>query len=337
MKKWIVLLILLLFMGVAKAENISLEIVLNDIVYTNTHYNKLFKIRNLEYPDINGINITFYYNISSEWLYYENYTFIDGLNSYKEANTGIFNVNTTGNYSLCGWIRNFSVCKNISAIDEKSINCDLSIDIETEKAVYGDDESIKFDHIINNDSFDYTIDYSVSDVFGNILRDRSTTNDNVKSFTKDIKQPLEAYIIKSIIYPKCNDTNISNNIAEKLVVVKDTNPIIEKEKPKKEAKKAETKAASKKNTTKKETKPKTTKKAKTSTKKTKNTTTAAKTKQAEPKYELPKLECVNKIEKIQSNSLIYESSSMRIKKLVYYFVLIVMAGIIIAVLFDRNI
>jgi hypothetical protein len=77
--------------------------------------------------------------------------------------------------------------------------------------------------------FEPEIEYWIEDMFENIVRSRDKTvktNTN-KTWTPPEVLGSEAYIIRTIITnATCNDTNISNNYAEKMVIVKGHAPIL---------------------------------------------------------------------------------------------------------------
>lgn len=67
------------------------------------------------------------------------------------------------------------------------------------------------------------VEYWIEDMFGNTVRNkRRTNNTNAdKSWTPDEITGTEAYIIYAMITNQvCNDTNISNNVAKRMIVVK---------------------------------------------------------------------------------------------------------------------
>lgn len=67
------------------------------------------------------------------------------------------------------------------------------------------------------------VEYWIEDMFGNVVRKKRRTNNtnSDKSWTPDEITGTEAYIIHAMITNQvCNDTNISNNVAERMVVVK---------------------------------------------------------------------------------------------------------------------
>ncbi len=99
-------------------------------------------------------------------------------------------------------------------------NCDVSLEIFTNKTIYND-EPIKFRHVLSNESYNFTIEYWIEDLFGSIIKSkRNTTNLNEKSYTPNIDESDKTLLIKSNLSVNCSDTYLSNNYAEKLVVVK---------------------------------------------------------------------------------------------------------------------
>ena len=103
--------------------------------------------------------------------------------------------------------------------------CDITIDIETAKLIVENKEQIKYKHRLTNtiDSkkYNYTIEYWIEDIFNSIIKKkRNTTNVNKKQWTPSIKEKLTIAFLKAIITPQCNDTNISNNYAETMIIIK---------------------------------------------------------------------------------------------------------------------
>ena len=87
--------------------------------------------------------------------------------------------------------------------------------------VYEEGQSIQFKTILNNETFPFIIQYWVEDLFGNIYKDYyNTTNTNQKSWKTSIDEQDRVLFIKSIVYPGCNDSDFSDNSAEKMFIVK---------------------------------------------------------------------------------------------------------------------
>jgi hypothetical protein len=80
--------------------------------------------------------------------------------------------------------------------------------------------------------FEPEVEYWIEDLFGNIARSKFRTNNTnvAKSWTPPEITGTEAYVIHSMITNEvCNDTNLSNNVAEKLIIVKGEKPYSESE------------------------------------------------------------------------------------------------------------
>jgi len=100
-------------------------------------------------------------------------------------------------------------------------SCDIKIWITTEKDVYNNSEKIEFYNNLNIEKYNFTIEYWVEDLFGNIVKKKyNTTNLNKKSYTPSIEEREKVFVIKARVYVECSDTNLSNNYVEKIVVVK---------------------------------------------------------------------------------------------------------------------
>ena len=99
--------------------------------------------------------------------------------------------------------------------------CFAFIGINTTKFVY-EDESIKFRHIVNSSSDNYSILYWIEDLFGDTVKSPYETKTlTEKSFTPHPYERDTVYIIKSILKTGCE-----NQSAEKIVIYK-TNEITE--------------------------------------------------------------------------------------------------------------
>jgi len=96
-------------------------------------------------------------------------------------------------------------------------DCDVSISINANKEVFENGEKIYFYTKLNENSFDYKIEYWIEDMFGGIVKPkRNTTSQAKKSFTpKNIDSHL---IIKArIVSLGCDDFNTQDNFAEKKI------------------------------------------------------------------------------------------------------------------------
>ena len=187
-----------------------------------------------DYPDIETSNIavldsSFSLSNSGEYLAFKlDDKIIADINYSAEADEG---------YSLAlydsGWNSSKEIGGSPGEEDEKEeiINdtgkCDISIQIETEKIIFENKETIKYKHRLANlcdeQKYDYIIEYWIDDLFNNTIRaKRNTTNVNKKSWTPNIDDKLSAAVLKARVYPECNDTDLSNNYDGKLVVIKNS-------------------------------------------------------------------------------------------------------------------
>jgi hypothetical protein len=215
-----------------KKEKAKLEIYLSSPIIVNQTYTSLFNIKiknkNCSIKD----NVTIYYFIrkQNETVKEGNFTREIGCSGY--ANTGNWTPTEEGSFEICGKIigaTNETICKNISVIRASNINCDLEIKIYS-PLIWNSSEKERY-YIFVNDSLGNYLDlpveisYWIEDFFGNYERNPYTTKKEVgKNFSRDFTPKLDcgldAYLIKAnITNPYCNDTNLSNNFAEKLIVV----------------------------------------------------------------------------------------------------------------------
>lgn len=213
---------------------LKLTAYISDLAYVNTVYTSLFKIENLGH--ISGttdcINLTIRYNITLNNTLLKNETvLIQCLNSYKTADTGLFSPILPGNYTIAGLIINSTVndsnktddhaSKTIQVIDTSTIKCNISLNISTDKEIYTEGEQVKFYNNLNDESFPFIIEYWIEDFFGNFYKNKyNSTNTNQKTWTTDIDEEDRVLFIKSRVYPNCNDTNLTDNLAEKMFIVK---------------------------------------------------------------------------------------------------------------------
>jgi len=215
-----------------ETKNIILETYLDEIIYINTEYTQLFKIKienkaNCSEKD----TVTVSYNITNtELIKQDEFTKEIGCSSY--ASTGEFIPTIHGNYTLCGAIvsstinetdlSDNSACATFTVMDTSSIPCNITIDITTnETIIYEEGQSIKFKTLLNNETFPFTIEYWIEDFFGNIYKDPyNTTNTDQKSWKTNIAEQDRVLFIKSIVNPSCNDSNLLDNYAEKMFIVK---------------------------------------------------------------------------------------------------------------------
>jgi len=213
-----------------ETKNIVLETYLDETIYINMKYTKLFKIK-IENKDSCSEKdiITVSYTITNPSLIKQDeFTKEVGCSGY--ASTGEFTPITPGDYTLCGTIINSTInetdlsdnsaCKNFIVIDTSSIPCNITLNITSDKETYSEGESVKFYNNLNNKTFPFTIEYRIEDFFGNIYKNKyNTTNTNQKSWKTKISEQDRVLFIRSLVYPICNDSNASDNYAEKMFIV----------------------------------------------------------------------------------------------------------------------
>lgn len=216
---------------------LSLSIYLKEPVYAGISYTRLFKIsfknKNCSQQD----NVTVEYNLTGpDFSKTSAFSKKVGCSSY--ADTGEFSPDSAGNYLLCGKIvhssseENYSkdgVCKSLAVTDLKNISCDLSLTLNAEEnLIYLQGQTIEFQPELDEETYPFSIDYWIEDLFGNPVKNKvTTTNTNQKSWKADIGETDRVLMIKAIVYPKCQDLNQSNNYVEKMLVV--TNEDFDKE------------------------------------------------------------------------------------------------------------
>lgn len=232
-------------------QDISLEAYIPDTVNINIEQTKLFRIVNKNSAAGKVYNISVKYNISKidqvgqvEQLIKDDSFTKDEVLHYSSSNTGSFIPTTMGNYLLCGILINASItdtnqanniiCKNFTVIDTSNIPCNISINISAEKTLYQNEEKIKYDIVLNDETYPFVIQYSVFDMFGDeIKKSQNTTNTNTKAFTPDIDEADRILLIKAELASlACFDNNLFDNKAEMIVLVNGTLITAEKSKKK---------------------------------------------------------------------------------------------------------
>ncbi len=220
--------------NITRFHDLKLQTNIDDEINIETNYNKFFKITYLNHTkgEKEEVLVFVYYNITKENMTLKENVFNVTVNSYTTSKTGEYYFNETGNFTVCGEIissavnesnfANNKACKNFTVISTFNVSCNISLTIETEKLIYESGEKISFKNKLNNDSFNYRIEYWVEDLFGKIFKKRyETSNLNKKSYTPKIKTKVEVLkIIANISYLACNDSNKSDNYFETLIIVK---------------------------------------------------------------------------------------------------------------------
>lgn len=218
----------------AQNKGLKLTIYIKDPAYVGITYTSLFKIENLDH--ITGItdhiNLTIGYNITSNnSLIKQDTISIEDLNLRKTSNTGLFVPIVSGNYTITGWIINSTVndsnsiddidFKTISVIDTSKIPCNITINITTNQTIFTEGNKIYFYNNLNDETFPFKIEYWIEDFFGNIYKNKlNTTYTTRRSWKTKIIEQDRVLFIKSIVYPLCNDSNTTDNSAEKMFIVK---------------------------------------------------------------------------------------------------------------------
>ena len=182
-----------------ETKNIVLETYLDEIIYMNNKYTKLFKIK-IENKDgcSEKDRVTVSYNITNNYLIKQD-EFAKEIGCSGYASTGEFTPTISGNYRLCGRIINSTInetdfsdnsaCMDFEVIDTSSVPCNIKINITTEQEIYTEGSSVGFYNNLNDESFPYIIEYRIEDFFGNIYKNRyNTTNTNKKSWKTNIAE-----------------------------------------------------------------------------------------------------------------------------------------------------
>ncbi|MFH0875581.1 MAG: hypothetical protein V1859_06590 [archaeon] len=217
-----------------ESKGITISPSFPSVFYCFSDYFNLFRITNEDHETGKSENISVFvmYNISRDDVLIKEENFSVNVNSYTESGTGSAFFNESGNYTICGQIQfsshqiDFSnydnVCEYVAVQDPKSINCIVSIKIETEKEIYDNNEKITYKIILSNDSFPFEITYWIEDLFGNYIKHPfSTKSLSLKSYTSSIDESNMVLLLKTnISFIACNDSSSIDNSFEKLVAVR---------------------------------------------------------------------------------------------------------------------
>ncbi|MEM4336954.1 MAG: lamin tail domain-containing protein [Candidatus Woesearchaeota archaeon] len=208
-------------------EKKLIDLVFYNNTFANGNNKTLEKFNNSWYESIIDSGTPGYENSVAEFFLENIYSNITSSSIGTEKNETTNNItNFSDTNSSSENITNQDLTTNenktINITDEKNEEnkdelCFAYVEINTTKFLY-EDEPIKFRHIINYSSGDYSILYWVEDLFGNIIKKPYETKTlTQKSFTPHPKEKDNVYIIKSILKTQC--TNISS---EKIVIYKTT-------------------------------------------------------------------------------------------------------------------
>jgi hypothetical protein len=225
--------------SVASSSNkgIKITIYLEKQLYVKTTYTSLFKLENLDHTTnkIDSINVTINYSIYlGSNLFQQETKTITNINSYKTSSTGAFTPLLPGNYTISVSILSLTSndtylldntdTKTIEVLDTSNIECNIALNISVEKTIYQEGESLKWDYSINNETFPFIIEYWVQDFFDTIYKSKyNTSNTDKKSWKTSIDEQDRALLIKSKLHPFCNDTNLTDNSQETMIIVLSAN------------------------------------------------------------------------------------------------------------------
>ncbi|MDP3698901.1 MAG: hypothetical protein Q8R47_04900, partial [Nanoarchaeota archaeon] len=241
MKKWIIIAFFLfcLYSVFVSAENsgnqtttISLTPNVDKTLYLNTKYTSLFKLEiTSKKPCSPKDTVSVFYNISKDNALIKEDSFSKEMGCTTSASTGEFIPAEVGNYTLCGMISNSSVmgdysssplsCTEFEVIDTSEISCDIRLQLNTNETIfYENSQSIEFKPELSDRSFPFVIEYWIEDLFGNMVKPKlNTTNTNEKSWKTNIKEQDRVLFLKAIVYPDCDDLDLSSNAAEEMFIV----------------------------------------------------------------------------------------------------------------------
>ena len=212
-----------------KTMSLNISPHLGKILYLNTEYTSLFKLEIKDKkPCTPKDTAEVFYNISKNDVAVKEGSFSKEIGCTSSASTGEFTPSETGNYTLCGMIINSSVffsqnlsCQEFEVIDTSNLICDIQLQLKANQTLfYENGQSLEFKPELNNKSFPFVIEYWIEDLFGGIAKPKiNTTNTNEKSWKTNIQEQDRVLLLKAIVYPSCDDINISDNAAEKMFIV----------------------------------------------------------------------------------------------------------------------
>ena len=221
-------------------NDFQVTVVLSDVIFSELEYYDLFKIENLGWGDFKietNLTINYYIFDENNDLVFEDETFVEGLKSSKKSKTGIIYIEDEGNYTFCAEIIQTSFdddneennlnCKNILAIDSSNVPCNMSIGIDSKDYFYSNETSFRFDFVVSNEEFYPDVEFWVEDMFGYIVQDidEYEVDDNYygrmyKSNIGEVYDYQNIVVKANITKPWCYDSDYSDNLAEKMIVVK---------------------------------------------------------------------------------------------------------------------
>jgi len=114
-----------------------------------------------------------------------------------------------------GKINSANTTQNITATNDQ---CNISISLATNKEIFN--KTIEFYNLISSYQHNFTIEYWVEDLFGNVLKQKiNTTNMNKKSYTPSFSEEDKAFIIKNrLAQTGCNNTSNTTSSSKPTIV-----------------------------------------------------------------------------------------------------------------------
>jgi hypothetical protein len=221
------------------SEIVKIEILLPETLLLGVVYDSLFKITNLNRTEgENYVFVLVHYNITKNNSLIMSDYFNKTINYYASSSTGRLFFEEEGNYTLCWAVVNttLSACKELAVVNPLSISCFIEINISTDKELYLEDEKIRIENSISNESFPFIIEYWIEDLFGNEVKEKyNTSNTNTKTFTPDMDENDKVFLVKNkLVFVGCDNKNTELE-KEKLIVVKREEPIFEDDEDNKKA------------------------------------------------------------------------------------------------------
>lgn len=180
---------------------------------------------------------------------------IKDINKYKSSGTGELYFDIPGDYVLCASLNTSSSfaspeygimqislvsysCKNLSVLDISILDCDDSLTLSltgqdikeaipidnssepiipskiSEPIIYSLNESLKFE-LETNSTTPHTIEFWITDVFGNVIREPLNSTSLRKQFTPKFDELMNLYFVNALLHNQCNDSDISNNYIQR--------------------------------------------------------------------------------------------------------------------------
>ncbi|MBN1646334.1 hypothetical protein JW868_04820 [Candidatus Woesearchaeota archaeon] len=214
---------------------------------TNQTDNNIQVKVNIILPSFPIVNETYFpFSLNQEintdyWIQFSyNTTLTDdvllNISSENELNNASLMFNQTGNICTCTqinecWFKQTNASANYTCmVNENCIesyvrnttleDCNISLALLLEEDFIDENTSVHIHNIISDESFDYIINYWVTDFFGNVLSNKTTTNDNPKSYRADRDQPLDILYVHNYLFtPSCNNINTQVANSESVIYV----------------------------------------------------------------------------------------------------------------------